>query len=308
MSNVTFHKTRQGIIMMCGAMLLLPVLDCIAKILGEGGISSGQIVLFRFVLQVLLLFPILVITNRLKFNYEYLGLQIVRALAMGITTFCFFIAVKHMPLADSISIFFVEPMILTLLSVILLGEVIRLRRVVAIVIGFAGALIVIRPQFASVGVIAFLPLIAAFCFAVYMLITRYFSDKITPLQLQFQMGIIISPITALLMLAFPDTEGLHFVNPNWKEYQLLFLLGLVGALGHLLIVFATTKAPANLLAPFQYLEIVGATILGFMIFDNIPSNFTFFGISLIVASGIYLWYRENRVDQVNRTEISNFKR
>ncbi|GIS17094.1 MAG: hypothetical protein CM15mP117_25260 [Alphaproteobacteria bacterium] len=90
------------------------------------------------------------ITNQLKFNFEYFGLQIIRAIAMCLTTFCFFIAVKHMPLADSISIFFVEPMILTLLSVIFLGEVIRFRRIIAIIIGFIGALIIIRPQFNSV--------------------------------------------------------------------------------------------------------------------------------------------------------------
>ena len=206
------------------------------------------------------------ITNRLKFNFDYFGLQVIRALAMGTTTFCFFIAVKHMPLADSISIFFVEPMILTLLSVVFLSEVIRIRRIVAIIIGFIGALIIIRPQFNSVGMIAFLPLIAAFCFAVYMLITRYFSEKIPPFQLQFQMGLIISPIMAFMILAFPEYEGLYFLIPSWRECQLLFLLGLVAALGHLLIVFATTKAPANLLAPFQYLEIVGATFLGFIIF------------------------------------------
>ena len=241
MSKSLNLKIKQGIGLMSGAMLLLPLLDCIAKILGEGGISSGQIVLFRFVLQVLLLIPVLLITNQLKFNFEYFGLQVVRALAMGLTTFCFFIAVKYMPLADSISIFFIEPMILTLLSVIFLGEVIRLRRIISIIIGFIGALIVIRPQFASVGLIAFLPLIAAFCFAIYMLITRYFSEKIPPLQLQFQMGVIISPIMAFLIMAFPESEGLHFVIPSWKEYQLLFSLGFVAMVGHLMIVFATTS-------------------------------------------------------------------
>lgn len=287
---------------MCGAMFLLPLLDCIAKLLGEGGISSGQIVLFRFVLQILFLLPILIITHQLKFNFEYFGLQVIRALAMGLTTFCFFIAVKHMPLADSISIFFVEPMILTLLSVFFLGEIIRLRRVIAIVLGFVGALVIIRPQFTSVGILAFLPLIAAFCFAVYMLITKYFSGKIPPFQLQFQMGVIISPIMALLILAFPESEGLHFVNPSWKQYQLLFSLGLVAMIGHLMIVFATTKAPANLLAPFQYLEIVGATILGFYVFNDIPSYLTFFGIVLIVASGLYLWNRENQYDKSTNIE------
>ncbi len=104
-----------------------------------------------------------------------------------------------------------------------------------------------------------------------------------------------------LMLAFPNIGDLNFTNPSWEELQLLFSLGLVATIGHLMIVFATTKAPANLLAPFQYLEIVGATILGYFIFSDIPSYFTFFGIALIVTSGIYLWYRENQVE--NSTKI-----
>ena len=127
-----------------------------------------------------------------------------------------------------------------------------------------------------------------------MLITRFFSEKIPPFQLQFQMGLIISPIMLLLILAFPDGGDLYFTNPSWTELQLLFSLGLVAMIGHLMIVFATTKAPANLLAPFQYLEIVGATILGYFIFNDIPSYPAFVGIGLIVTSGIYLWYRENQ--------------
>ena len=98
----------------------------------------------------------------------------------------------------------------------------------------------------------------------------------------------------LLILAFPNNSDLDFTSPSWGELQLLFSLGLVAAIGHLMIVFATTKAPANLLAPFQYLEIVGATILGYFIFNDIPSYLTFVGIGLIVTSGIYLWYRENQ--------------
>ena len=297
------QKTEHGVGLMCGAMLLLPLLDCIAKILGEGGISSGQIVLFRFVLQVLFLLPVLIITNQLKFHFEYFGLQIIRAIAMCLTTFCFFIAVRHMPLADSISIFFVEPMILTFLSLVFLGEIIRFRRIMAIIMGFIGALIITRPQFNSVGFVAFLPFIAAFCFAVYMLVTRFFSGKILPFQLQFQMGLIISPIMLFLMLAFPNIGDLYFTNPSWSELQLLFSLGLVATIGHLMIVFAMTKAPANLLAPFQYLEIVGATILGYLIFTDIPSYFAFFGIFLIVTSGIYLWYRENQVEKSTKIKI-----
>ena len=170
---------NHGIWLMCGAMFALPLLDCFAKLLGENEMSSGQILLFRFSFQALILSPILFLTNQLSLTFKHFWLQLLRALAMATATFCFVVALRYMPLADSIAIFFVEPMILTILSVLFLGEVVRLRRITAIIIGFIGAIIIIRPQFSNVGLIALLPLITAASFATYMLITRYFAEKIS---------------------------------------------------------------------------------------------------------------------------------
>ena len=287
----------KSIWLMCGAMFMLPILDCFAKLLGENGMSPGQIVLFRFSFQVLILVPILVLRKEFNLNFAHFWLQLLRAFAMALATFCFFIAISHMPLADSIAIFFVEPMILTILSAIFLGETVRLRRVLAIIVGFIGAILIIRPQFNNVGVVAFLPLITATCFATYMLITRYFSQKISPIQMQFQMGLIIVPLVAIFSLIFPSTDEFIIILPNWFEIQLLVGLGFVATSGHLLLVLATKKAPANLLAPFQYVEIIGATLLGFFIFGDIPTRYTAIGIFLITLSGLYLWFRENQLQK-----------
>ena len=288
---------NHGIWLMCGAMFTLPLLDCFAKLLGENEISSGQIVLFRFSFQSIVLFPILLWANQLSLTFKHFWLQLFRALAMATATFCFFIAVRYMPLADSIAIFFVEPIILTILSVLFLGEVVKLRRITAIIIGFIGAVIIIRPQFSDVGLIALLPLITAASFATYMLITRYFSEKISPVQMQFQMGLIIVPILGIFVLLFPNIDGFEMTSPNFYEWNLLIALGLVATGGHLLLVFAAGKAPANLLAPFQYVEIIGATFLGFFVFGDVPTIYTLIGITLIVLSGLYLWYRENQLQK-----------
>ena len=288
---------NHGIWLMCGAMFTLPLLDCFAKLLGENEISSGQIVLFRFSFQSIVLFPILLWANQLSLTFKHFWLQLFRALAMATATFCFFIAVRYMPLADSIAIFFVEPIILTILSVLFLGEVVKLRRITAIIIGFIGAVIIIRPQFSDVGLIALLPLITAASFATYMLITRYFSEKISPVQMQFQMGLIIVPILSIFVLLFPNIDGFEMTSPNFYEWNLLIALGLVATGGHLLLVFAAGKAPANLLAPFQYVEIIGATFLGFFVFGDVPTIYTSIGITLIVLSGLYLWYRENQLQK-----------
>ena len=288
---------NHGIWLMCGAMFALPLLDCFAKLLGENEISSGQIVLFRFCFQAIILLPILFWTNKLSITLKHFWLQLLRAFAMATATFCFFIAIRYMPLADSIAIFFVEPIILTILSSVFLKEVIRLRRITAIIIGFIGAVIIIRPQFSEVGLIALLPVITAASFATYMLITRYFSEKISPVQMQFQMAIIIVPIFSIFVLLFPNIDGLEMTAPNFYEWQLLIALGLAATGGHLLLVFAASKAPANLLAPFQYVEIIGATFLGFFVFGDVPTIYTSIGITLIVLSGLYLWYREHQMQK-----------
>ena len=288
---------NHGIWLMCGAMFTLPLLDCFAKLLGENEISSGQIVLFRFSFQSIVLFPILLWANQLSLTFKHFWLQLFRALAMATATFCFFIAVRYMPLADSIAIFFVEPIILTILSVLFLGEVVKLRRITAIIMGFIGAVIIIRPQFSDVGFIALLPLITAASFATYMLITRYFSEKIPPVQMQFQMGLIIVPILSIIVLLFPKMGGFEITAPSFYEWQLLIALGLVATGGHLLLVFAASKVQANLLAPFQYVEIVGATFLGFVVFGDVPTVHTLIGITLIVLSGLYLWYREHQLQK-----------
>ena len=288
---------NHGIWLMCGAMFALPLLDCFAKILGENEMSSGQIVLFRFSFQALILLPILFWKNQLSITFKHFWLQLIRAVAMATATFCFFVAVRYMPLADSIAIFFVEPMILTILSFLFLGEMVRLRRITAIVIGFVGAIIIIRPQFSDVGLIALFPLITAASFATYMLITRYFSEKISPVQMQFQMGLIITPIMLFFVLLFPNIDGFQMTAPNSYEWQVLIALGLVATGGHLLLVFAVSKVPANLLAPFQYVEIIGATFLGFFVFGDIPTIYTSIGITLIVLSGLYLWYREHQLQK-----------
>ena len=292
------QNLNQGIWLMCGAMFALPLLDCFAKLLGENEISPGQIVLFRFAFQALILIPFLLWAKQLKFTFKLFWLQLLRAFAMATATFCSFIAVRYMPLADSIAIFFVEPMILTILSIFFLGEVVRLRRITAIIIGFLGAIIIIRPQFNEVGLIALLPLITAISFATYVLITRYFAEKLSPIQMQFQMGLIIVPILGIFVMLFPNTVGFRMTAPNWYEWQLLIGLGLVATGGHLLLVFSASKMPATLLAPFQYLEIIGATFLGYFVFGDIPTVSTSIGILLIVLSGIYLWHREYQLQKI----------
>lgn len=287
------NQQIQGILLMMAGMLILPMLDASAKWLGQS-LPASEVSAGRFVLQMSLLAPLYYMMGyRISLSSFSLS-EAARGFCLAMATWLFFIALKTLPMAEAISIFFVEPMILTLLAALLLGERIRLRRMTAILGGFIGALIVIQPSFEIFGWPALLPLGTAFFFALYMIITRQVAQTKHPIDAQIAMSafalltiLILSSINSLTGL---EAESWKFLT--WQEAGVLLVLGVFATSGHLLVVFALQRADAGLLAPFQYLEVVTASFLGYLIFHDIPSNTTIIGVSIIIISGLYLIHRE----------------
>ena len=181
----------------------------------------------------------------------------------------------------------------------LLGEPIGPRRYVACAIGFAGALLIIQPSFEEVGLVALLPLVTALCFAFYMILTRRMATRMHPITLQVYTGFAALALAVPLLWAF-DGSGVAPLDPVWpeaREFWLLLALGVFATLAHVCISFALAFAPASLLAPIQYLEIVSATILGFYVFGDLPDALAFAGIALIVASGLFVFVRERKLER-----------
>ncbi len=168
------------------AMLVVPTMDAIAKWL-SASVSAGQVVWYRFAFQTLLLLPFF-LAARGRFILGDMPVHAARGGLMVFGTVVFFTALKHMPIADAIAIFFVEPLILTLMAALVLGEKIGWRRLTAVIVGFVGALIVIRPNFEAFGWPALLPLAAATTFSVYLIITRTLSQREDPIPMQFYSG------------------------------------------------------------------------------------------------------------------------
>jgi S-adenosylmethionine uptake transporter len=278
--------------LMLGAMLVLPGIDAIAKWL-SGAISSGQVAWSRFFFQTLLMLP-LFLRTRGRIVTQALPLHALRGALIALATLMFFSALKYLPLADAISIFFVEPLILTLLSAVFLGESVGWRRLTAVVVGFAGALIVIRPSFGALGLPALLPLGTALTFAVYLILTRKLAQHEYPERMQFYAGLFGGLVmsVALAIGSVTDVAVLAFVWPDARQWLLLAGLGVIATAGHLLVVHAFRRAPAGLLAPFQYVEIIGATILGLVFFGDFPDAITWVGVAVIVGSGLYVFHRE----------------
>lgn len=290
-------RTETGMLMMTLAMLILPGIDAVAKSLA-GIIPPAEIALARFIVQTTVLLPFALRIGA-GGSFRVMAANGARGTLIMLATLFFFWALHYLPLAEAIAIFFVEPLILTLLSPFLLRESIGWRRLSAVGIGFLGALLVIRPTFQDVGWPALLPLCAAVCFAFYLVLTRRLATGMDPIVMQFQAGVGGGVTAALILFAGWGTGWLPDVImpvvPSGPATAMLLLLGLIATGGHMLVVHAFRRASASILAPFQYLEIISATLLGLLIFGDFPDAITWLGIAIIVGSGLFVFYRERQV-------------
>lgn len=284
-------------------MLLLPGMDAITKFLA-GEIAPGFAAWGRFFFQVILLSPLVYFINRRRPRLRPDQIprtdwwpHIARGGLIAAATTFFFIGIRYLPLADAFAIFFIEPLIVTLLSALLLGEPIGWRRLSAIGSGFIGALLIIRPAFAEVGWAVLYPFAAAWCFAFYILLTRTLAKHEEPMRLQWLTGLFacLGLSAALLVGNHFQVASLQAAWPNLTQWGWLITIGLIGTVGHGLLVYAYRQVVISLLAPFQYIEIIGATLLGWLIFEDFPDPITWLGVAIIVASGSYVFHREARL-------------
>jgi drug/metabolite transporter (DMT)-like permease len=160
-------------------------------------------------------------------------------------------------------------------------------------------LLIIQPSFQEVGAVAFLPLVTALCFAFYMILTRRMATRMHPIALQVHTGLAALAIAVPLLWAFKGS-GFAPLDASWpapEMLRLLVALGVVATLSHVCLSFALSLAPASLLAPLQYLEIVSATALGYYIFGDLPDGLAVAGIVLIVVSGLFVFLRERHLER-----------
>ncbi len=277
--------------LMIVAMLVMPGIDAIAKGL-SGSISAGEVTWGRFLFQSLILLPLVLGVSGLNVGRMIWG-HAARGFFLALATLMFFASLEVLPLADAIAIFFVEPFILTLLSVVFLGEKVGWRRLAAIAVGFCGALIIVRPSYAVFGLPALFPLGAALSFAIYMVLTRMLARGDARV-IQFYTGLfgLLTMSIALVIGGQFEIDVFAFIWPTAGQWGLLAALGAIATFGHLMIVLAVRRVGAGLVAPFQYMEIISATLLGYIFFDDFPDQVTWIGIAIIICSGLYVFYRE----------------
>lgn len=291
---------RSGLVFGIIGALLLPGMDAFAKLLGQGEIMSpGQLTFFRFLIQMIASGIFLVyIGGMAALRIERFWINFLRGALLGVASLIFFVSIKYMPLPDAIAVFFVEPLILTALSFIVLREPVGWRRVLAVIIGFIGALLVVRPGYDAFGPVALMPLATAFLFAIYMLLNRVAGARDKAMVMQVVSGLGGSVVLALFLVFgtwFEVGDLTISFNTDLNVWGLVFVMAMFGLVGHYLFVRALQIAPASLIAPLQYLEIVSATAFGWFMFGEFPDALRWLGIAIIVASGLYVFRREQAV-------------
>ncbi|MGC3939370.1 DMT family transporter [Roseobacter sp. EG26] len=283
-----------GIMLMLGFCVIAPVGDAIAKILGET-VPVGQLVLVRFAIQAVILIPMVWITHRAwRMSRRVFTLTLIRTVLHIFGIGAMVTALKFLPLADAIAIAFVMPFMMLLLGKYALHEEVGPRRLIACIIGFIGTLFVVQPSFTAVGWPALLPLAVAANFALFMLVTRQIAKETDPISLQAISGTMAVIVMLPILFLFQGSSygQLQLVQVSSFDWTLLISIGILGTAAHLLMTWSLRYAPSATVAPMQYLEIPFATVIGFIVFGDLPNTLASIGIFITMAAGLYIVLRE----------------
>lgn len=294
--EIAARRRLEAIGFMVTAVVLFSALDTAAKYLvTREGLPVAEVVWARFVGQFVLLLLMVpafgVMSARALFTTEKPGLQITRSVLMAATTAFNFLALQHLRLDQTITIVFLTPLVVALLAGPLLGEWIGRRRLMAILAGFAGVLIAVRPGYGAVHPAVLYAFSAMLAYALFMLLTRHMARYDRPLVTLFYsmfVGTFAGAPIALAVWKMPETT---------LAWILLPALGILGGVGHWLFLHAYQRARASSIAPFLYMQLLSMVAFGFAVFGDLPDGWTLAGATVIVGSGIYLIHRERRISE-----------
>jgi len=278
----------RGILLMCAGVSLFPFMNTAVKLLAAH-YPVTQIVWARFTGHLIIMLIVFLPHYRWALLWPRRpAVQIGRSVLMLVSNLVFVMAIARVPLATASAIGFTAPLIVTALSVPLLHESVGARRWSAVLIGFAGALLVIRPGSGFHDPAVLLLLLSSLTYALYQIATRWVSWHDNAAT-----GIVFAALLGSLTMTF--VLPFVFVPPRTLWDGILFCcLGLFGGGGHYLIIRAFQLGPASVMAPLGYIELVGTVTLGYLVFDNFPDAWTWVGATVIIASGLYIALRERR--------------
>ena len=265
--------------------MFLPVMDGFAKYLSDD-LPILQITWARYFFTVAFVFPIMLFFYKKQLVWsDKPRLQIFRGLILLSANICFFYAISVISLAKALTLAFIAPLIVTAFSPILLGEKVGFRRWTAVAVGFIGSLIVIRPGFLEFNLASMAALATGFFYGFYLIITRKLSTSDNPLLTLLITGMVGALLVSLII-------PFYWVKPTLNQWSLMAGIGVFACIGHLFLILSLKYADASKLAPLGYTEIIPNVIIGYYFFSELPDNWTYLGLFIIVLSGLYISRRE----------------
>ena len=273
------------------AWVMLPIMDGFAKYLSSD-LPVLQITWARYFFTVAFTLPIMFFFFRKNLVWtDKPKLQLIRGLILLTANVCFFYSISIISLAKALTLAFIAPLIVTAFSPIFLGEKVGFRRWSAVIIGFIGSMVVIRPGFVEINLASLAALGTGVMYGFYLIITRKLSSSDNPLLTLLLTGVIGAIIISFVM-------PFVWIKPTLNQWSMMAAIGIFACVGHLFIILSLKYADASKLAPFSYFEIVTNIIIGYYFFSDFPDKWTFLGLFIIILSGIYISRRENIVKRL----------
>ncbi len=291
-------RPLRGIALTLISTLFLGTSDVTAKYL-SATLPSVEIAWIRFLVFAVIMLPAMLPFSPLyAMRTERLRFQLMRGAALLASSLIFITALRFLPVAEASATGFVAPLLVTALSIVFLNETVGVRRWIATAVGLAGVLIILRPGSSAFHPVALLPVVSALAWAATLVMTRLASGReaaITTMTYSSLVGVAV--LSALVPLVW--------VTPTWHDILFGLLVGLASTMGQWIVVLAFRYAGASVLAPFSYVQLVWASLLGFLVFGEVPDAWTVTGAIVIVGSGLYTAHRERvRHLQVTAAEPS----
>jgi len=280
----------RGPILNLSAWLILPIMDAIAKYLSYS-LPILQITWFRFFFSAVLTGIFIYLFSRKSFvRSKNIKSQILRGILLLTSSLLFFYAISVISLAKALTLAFICPLIVTALSPYFLKERVGQRRWTAVIIGFIGVLLVIRPGIVEFNWASLASLGTGLCYAIYLIVTRSIKDTDNGLLTLLFTSIVG---TVVLSVCLPFV----WVNPSLNQFLLAVNMGFIAALAHGLIIISYNYSDASKLAPLGYFEIIPNIIIGYIWFSDFPDKYTILGLLVIILSGIYVFRREQIIKE-----------
>jgi len=293
-SSPRFSGNLIGIALIIAATLVMILQHSLVKALAAE-MSILEIVFFRTATAVLFFLPWMLRSGLAIFRTERIGLHVLRATFQTFSAFGFFLGLAIVPLATVTALHFTTPIFAVLIGIFILGERVSVRRWSAILAGFVGTMMILRPGVATVGYGELLVLGSAGAWACAIIVIKVLSRTDTSVTITAYMYVLMTPAT-LIAASFDWTW------PTWEQYGWLVAIGLTGALGHVLTAEALSRGDTHVVTPFDFFRLIWATLIGILLFGESVDSLVWVGGAVVIASVSYIAWRERQIANSQATK------